>query len=331
MFVFFCFFPLLVLNYFFHQKLLIWERKIFGFASENTSHELSPKNFLTNFGAVNAQESELLFQPLIPQIGQPDDLLGYYIFQEESLIHQNPILTNLSLNRYGLLIYKVQKGDTLSSIAKNFGIDVDSIIWANELRSKILYPDQELIILPVSGVLHRVREGDTLEKIAELYSTDITEIKNFNKLTNNPLKLGELLIIPGGKPPTSQLKNEISNNLPSYPNYYILPTTGLNWKILHQNNAVDIANRCGTPVIASAEGLILKTGWTNHYGYYIEIEHPNHTRTLYAHLEKISVKEGDYVLQGQLIGSMGNSGYVQGTTGCHLHFEVHGAKNPFAY
>lgn len=224
----------------------------------------------------------------------------------------------------------MKKGDTLSSIAENFGISINSIIWANDLSSKTIYPGQELIILPVSGTLHRVREGDTLETIAKLYSVEVSKILEFNKLKNSSLKVGDLLIIPGGKPPISSKNNSPVNNLPSYPNYYLLPTTGLNWGVLHPTNAVDIANRCGTPVIASAEGLIEKVGWSSDYGQFIEIEHPNNTKTLYAHLEKVFVKEGDYVKSAQLIGLMGNTGYVQGTSGCHLHFEVRGAKNPFA-
>jgi murein DD-endopeptidase MepM/ murein hydrolase activator NlpD len=113
-----------------------------------------------------------------------------------------------------------------------------------------------------------------------------------------------------------------------------MPTEGFNWGILHNQNAVDIANSCGTPVDAAAEGLVVDESgndvWSSGYGRYVIIEHPNNTKTRYAHLEKVAVSIGDYVTQGSQIGTMGNTGNVHGPTGCHLHFEIYGAANPFA-
>ena len=120
--------------------------------------------------------------------------------------------------------------------------------------------------------------------------------------------------------------------------YFSPPASGWNWGIIHENNAVDIANRCGAPVYAAAEGIIIpdqKLGdgnedWNNGYGLFILIEHPNNTETRYAHLEKIVSSVGHYVGKGDLIGFMGNTGNTHGPTGCHLHFEVLGAENPLA-
>lgn len=115
--------------------------------------------------------------------------------------------------------------------------------------------------------------------------------------------------------------------------YFIIPAAGWNWGGLHNNNAVDIANSCGTPVYAAAEGLIIEnasSGWNSGYGAYVKIEHPSGAKTVYAHLSKITVSEGKYVNQGELIGNIGNTGNIHGPTGCHLHFEVRGAKNPLA-
>lgn len=129
------------------------------------------------------------------------------------------------------------------------------------------------------------------------------------------------------------VSSEPSKSLPRLPHYFIQPTSGLNWGILHAHNAVDIANVCGTPVAAAADGIVVAAdqgGWNGGYGSYITIEHPNSTRTKYAHLQKVDVATGDEVRQGQVIGEIGNTGYVHGVTGCHLHFEVYGAANPFA-
>lgn len=264
--------------------------------------------------------------------GQPEDLLGFYISSQDSLNNQNSPLTSIRQERSGVLVYTVQKGDTLSTVAADFGINRNSITWANNLKSNYLKPGQEIIILPVSGVKHEIKVGDTLEAIATYYSADPQKITEFNNLKNNTLKPGETLIIPDGKIPqqtpraSSQTKTA---TLPSYPNYYSIPTTGINWGILHGNNAIDIANRCGTTVSASAEGLVTSVnfGWDSGFGNNIKIQHPNGTETLYAHLSQIDVKEGQYVSSGDEIGLMGDTGY---STGCHLHFEVHDARNPFA-
>ncbi|MBI4994017.1 M23 family metallopeptidase [Candidatus Wolfebacteria bacterium] len=112
------------------------------------------------------------------------------------------------------------------------------------------------------------------------------------------------------------------------------PTIGWNWGQLHAFNAVDIANSCGTPVYAAFEGFVMEesidNNWSGGYGNYIRIEHPNNIQTLYAHLEKATVSTGQYVKSKELIGYMGNTGNTHGPTGCHLHYEVHGAKNPLA-
>ena len=120
--------------------------------------------------------------------------------------------------------------------------------------------------------------------------------------------------------------------------YFIQPASGLNWGILHDHNAVDIANSCGTPVKAAASGLVINdpdlgpgtAGWNGGYGDFVLIQHLNGTKTRYAHLSKIEVAVGTHVSQGDEIGLIGNTGHVQGETGCHLHFEVIGAPNPFA-
>lgn len=262
------------------------------------------------------------------------EYFGYYITSQDSLINQNLPLTSIRTDRAGVLIYKIQKGDTLLSIASDFGISLNSIIWANNIKNETIIPGQELVILPVSGVIHEVKTGQTIDEIAGLYSADSQKIIEFNHIKNNVVKPGDMVIVPDGKIPQSQLKSikatTYASSLPSYPNYYLIPTTGINWGILHSVNAVDIANRCGTPVIASAEGLIVNADWDSGYGTYIKIQHPNSTETIYGHLSKVFVKTGDYVIAGQLIGNIGNTGKVLGVTGCHLHFEVRNAKNPFA-
>lgn len=121
--------------------------------------------------------------------------------------------------------------------------------------------------------------------------------------------------------------------LPEIDGYFIMPTNGWNWGQLHYNNAVDIAGVCGSEVYAAQSGAVAEEageGWNGGYGNYVAVEHPNGTKTLYAHTSKNLVTVGDLVMQGEVIALTGNTGNVNGETGCHLHFEVHGAENPFA-
>lgn len=267
----------------------------------------------------------------------PDGFVGFILLNSSVILDPTNPLNTVLPTREGLMIYQVQPGDTISKIAAKFDISVDAILWTNSgLRSSsIIKPGQEIVILPVEGVLHEVKEGETLDSIAGLYGVNAGEIKKFNPKFQEILQVsGNRLIIPHGRPlKKNNYVSRWTGDFLDLGNYFAIPTTGWNWGRLHEYNAVDIANGCGTPVYAAAEGLVAETdssGWNNGYGNYIKIEHPNNTYTLYAHLNKILIKEGIYIFQGTQIGLMGNTGNTHGPTGCHLHFEVHGAKNPFA-
>lgn len=258
----------------------------------------------------------------------------FLIVDSDSLLNVNNPLSNVLPTREGLIIYKIQKGDNLSRIAANFGISLNTIFWANpNVQSRGLQPGQEIIILPVTGVLHQIRESDTLESIATQYGVSIERILNANPaLIPSKISLASSIIIPDSRPLSGSQLSSVQN-LPSLPGYFAIPTTGWNWGRLHNYNAVDIANACGTPVYAAAEGLVVESssgGWGDGYGNYVVIEHPNGTKTKYAHNQKNLVSVGDYISKGDQIALIGNTGLTHGPTGCHLHFEVKGARNPFA-
>ena len=298
---------------------------------------------LTSNGIIGGPESQsesVLTGSFNLAVNNSDPVLdGFagFVLLDSSVISDpaNPLNTVLP-TREGLMIYQIQPGDTISKIAVKFDISTDAIFWTNSgLRLSFIKPGQEIVILPVEGVLHEIKEGDTLDSIAGLYGVSSEEIKKFNTNFQEFLQSpGNRLIIPHGRP--LRKTNYVSRwpgDFLDLGNYFAIPTTGWNWGRLHYYNAIDIANSCGTPVYAAAEGLVIETddsGWNNGYGGYIKIEHPNKTYTSYAHLNKILIAEGKYVSQGAEIGLMGNTGNTHGPTGCHLHFEVHGAKNPFA-
>ena len=86
------------------------------------------------------------------------------------------------------------------------------------------------------------------------------------------------------------------------------------------HSGIDIGNAKGTPVYATANGVVIFSGWKTGYGNIIVIDHGYNYRTAYAHLDKRIVQEGAYVFRRQEIGAMGKTGTA---TGYHVHYEVH--------
>jgi len=101
----------------------------------------------------------------------------------------------------------------------------------------------------------------------------------------------------------------------------------------HFHGALDIANEAGTPVYATAEGVVAFADYQVTWGNIVRINHTLNYQTRYAHLEKIIIKKGNFVHKGQIIGYMGRTG---NTTGPHLHYEIYDLasktyRNPNSY
>ena len=89
--------------------------------------------------------------------------------------------------------------------------------------------------------------------------------------------------------------------------------------ILKFHEGMDIAAQTGTPVVASADGVVIKAGFGTGYGNMVEISHGYGIKTLYAHNSRINVKAGQRIRRGDVIAYAGDSG---SSTGPHLHYEV---------
>ena len=88
---------------------------------------------------------------------------------------------------------------------------------------------------------------------------------------------------------------------------------------------IDLGGRHGTSIVAAAGGEVIDAGWSGGHGRSIKVQHPGGLITIYSHLQRVLVREGDQVAQGQTIGLMGSSGR---STGPHLHFEVRRGNVP---
>ncbi|MCB2079346.1 MAG: M23 family metallopeptidase [Novosphingobium sp.] len=97
------------------------------------------------------------------------------------------------------------------------------------------------------------------------------------------------------------------------------------------HKGVDLAGPVGTPIHATADGMISKASWFSSYGLYVSIEHGGDIQTRYAHMSRLNVAAGQRVRKGDIIGFIGSTGR---STGPHLHYEVRvqgKAVNPVPY
>lgn len=229
-------------------------------------------------------------------------------------------------------VYEVKKGDTLATIAKLFGVSKNTIMWANDLKSEKLTPGDTLLILPITGVRHVAKNGDTISSIARKYKGDASDISKYNGLAlDAKLAAGDVVIVPEGEIAVAPTKKIIKTPAVSTPSGFLVRPLvgGRKTQGIHGHNAVDIAANVGTPIVAAASGKVIvarSSGYNGGYGNMVIITHANNVQTVYAHMNTVNVVTGQTVVQGESLGSVGNTGR---STGPHLHFEVRGAKNPF--
>jgi murein DD-endopeptidase MepM/ murein hydrolase activator NlpD len=267
-----------------------------------------------------------------------------------------------------VVTYTVETGNSLFSIADEFGIKPETILWGNfetlQDNPHLIKPGQVLNILPTNGTFYQYHEGEDLSAIAAQFGVDAQDIIDY---PGNPIDLAALssgkpaiadgtwLIIPGGKralvdwsPPT------ITRSNPASARYYgagycgtvytgavgsgtfVWPTTehfisGYNYAPpVHP--AIDIGGSLGNAIFATDSGVVVYAGWSDYgYGNLIVIDHGNGWQSAYAHLSGVGVGCGQSVYQGYLIGALGSTG---NSSGPHLHFELslNGAKlNPLDF
>jgi murein DD-endopeptidase MepM/ murein hydrolase activator NlpD len=267
-----------------------------------------------------------------------------------------------------VITYTVETGNSLFSIADQFGIKPETILWGNfdtlQDNPHLIKPGQVLNILPTDGTYYQYHEGEDLNAIAAQFGVDAQDIIDYpgNSIDLAALSTGKpgiddgtWLIIDGGKralvdwsPPT------ITRSNPASARYYgagycgtvytgavgngtfVWPTTehfisGYNYAPpVHP--AIDIGGSIGNAIFATDSGVIVYSGWSDYgYGNLIVIDHGNGWQSAYAHLSGVGVGCGQSVYQGYLIGALGSTG---NSSGPHLHFELslNGAKlNPLDF
>lgn len=203
---------------------------------------------------------------------------------------------------------------TIMELAEIFGWDID---FATDIREgdsfKALYEKRSIEGKPAkSGKILAARfenQGKTYWAVA--YEDASGNVKYYDRDGNSLAK--------------QFLKSPLTYKYIStqYTNSRINPVT----KTVDTHKAIDYAAPAGTPIVASADGVVAYADWKGGYGIDVEINHEGSYRTLYAHLSRIAkgIKNGVEVKQGQVIGYVGSTGI---STGPHLHFAMYRNGSP---
>ncbi len=269
-------------------------------------------------------------------------------------------------SRVDVTTYTVQQGDSIFSIADQFSLKPETILWGNytvlEDNPHLLKTSQELNILPTNGIYYQWQEGDSIAAVADEFNAEPEAILEYpgnridlTEMDNPDIEPGSWLIIPGGWRPIKDWgPPAITRENPASAAYYggghcgsvyegalgtgsfVWPTTSRQISGYTYNPpvhpAIDIGGDVGNAIFASDSGVVVYAGWSEYgFGYLIVVDHGNGWQSAYAHLSSVGVSCGQSVTRGTTIGGLGSTGK---STGAHLHFELvyNGTKvNPFNF
>ena len=229
--------------------------------------------------------------------------------------------------------YTIHKNDTVSQISRHYNISMSTLLSLNKIANVKKMKVGEILIIPeTDGILYTCIKGESLEDIINKFSLDKSELLKYNPyltLINRELLVypEQEIFIPGGKIPENKMREQMGE-------LFVFPVQGSIIKgygsvtdsvtrIETFHNGIDIGGSSGDAVKASLDGKVIAAGFNSSYGNYIIIEHSGGFRSLYAQLLDRFVLENDKVLQGEIIATVGTSGYAREP---HLHFSLFKGK-----
>ncbi|GMO45552.1 MAG: M23 family metallopeptidase [Termitinemataceae bacterium] len=232
--------------------------------------------------------------------------------------------------------YSVRKGDTVSKIAADNSLSIDAIIASNDMKNARNLREGEILRIPnMDGIPYTVASGDSLKKIALRFNVPLEAILDANDIQDDNISTGSVFFIPGAKMKTEDLKLALGE-------LFVYPVNGkltspYGWRkdpfsgLRRYHRALDLAAPTGSTVKAAMNGKVTTIGRNDTFGIYVIVTHSGGYQSMYAHLNKSDVKQGQSVEQGQKIAEVGTTGL---TTGAHLHFAIYKngiAVNPLDY
>ncbi len=250
------------------------------------------------------------------------------------------------------IVHKVKPGDSIIKIAKKYHVWVKDIKKLNNLKSDTLKVGQVLCIkrkVHISRkkakdskkttrfvkivekriVIHKVKPGENLSLIAKRYNSSVSEIIKINKLKKPYIiRPGQKLKVPKKIVKYIERQKLVRKKVNIS---FIWPVKGKIIKDFVNNHTVrhlgiDIASDCDEPIRASEDGKVIYAGDSiKAYGNLIIIRHEKRLTSIYGHVGKILVRDGQYVKKGQIIGKTGK---LNNSDTCGLYFEIRKNTEP---
>ena len=273
------------------------------------------------------------------------------VYLNESISSYNDIISDLNAGA-GIQTYTAVDGDTVQSIVDTTGVSFDSLAQMNPellsldqevdagteiitgaasaelLKVKVVRRKTETVAIPFEtqnsesseydfGKVITLQEGqDGSEDVTYEITMIDGVVTDRQAISYNVTKAAVPEITVTGTKLKSGMVAQIGSGS------FIWPVPNYNYVsrwMSSGHRGADICAAYGTTIIASDSGTVIAAGWHYSYGNYVEIDHGNGYKTLYAHMSAIAVTQGQAVAQGDKIGEVGSTG---NSTGNHCHFEM---------
>lgn len=217
--------------------------------------------------------------------------------------------------------YRLKKNDDFWKVMSSTALDMDTLITLNGLSAlSDIKQNDILYISNMRGILFRNKSASELEKLLKAKNIEAKYVEAVNGSISK-----EYLFVPCGE--ISKLErslflgtgfiNPLTNGKQS--SGFGVRKNPWNGKCMQFHSGIDLACPTGSRVMAARNGTVVFTGPKDGYGRLVVIAHEHGYSSLYGHLSKYMVKQGQKVIRGQVIALSGNTGK---STGPHLHFEV---------
>lgn len=224
------------------------------------------------------------------------------VFYNDSFLFKpcTPITRQTPQARTEIESYTVQAGDTISDIAEEFGLWVNTILWENNLTAySLIKPGMKLDILPVNGITHKVKKGDTIKAIAQRYKAEEEEIIKFNKLSGEKiLDVGLTLVIPDGKQyfaPATNVVKSIPSVIKGIFQGHIFPWGQCTWYVAQKKLIPWSGN--ANQWLAKARNYGYKIGKNPVKGAIVSLKESGWQARLYGHVAYVEeVRENEIVI-----------------------------------
>ena len=267
--------------------------------------------------------------------------------------------------------HRVRDGETLGEISRQYDVSIPELMHANQLTDEDLIKVNQLLTIPFNQYIrvllseHQEMPQNQATPIIDRLLLEHQEMPQNQATSGDNSRDNNEALLPAEQPKQSQpapsagmemtgektkKPEAVADQSVSPPpdtdlpeetapfDDYVWPAEGAltsryGWRWGRLHKGIDIAGPIGTPILSVAPGEVKLASWNRGgYGNLVEIRHSDGSLTRYAHNNRILVKKGQQVTQGQQIAEMGSTGY---STGPHLHFEFHlsgsRAVDPISY